>query len=434
MTSSPAYAAPVPAERTTANFFVAAVIFALFVIAALVSAERKDITQGFDEVAHVSYVAEIQHTGSIWPDLEKIRLLDPRTFQFTAKPNYLNHPPFFYALLAFAGPALEGHPGAVLADRLIDIAIAACGFAALLGLALAARLPRYEFYAYAVPLACIPVLVPIAGAVNNDNLAFLGGALTLLGAWQMLASDRGGWFALALVGVIVAGWAKLTGLALTGAMASIIMVYLIWRRRWRWPWTIGVALAFLVAAAPYILLMMQYGSPAPVTVGQIAMLKSDAQTLGLDALPRKSFAAYLGYFVVGFIVEWMPALSPRSVLNYAMLAIPVAALICALAGAALSLRRLWRRQETALDVVTVAGMASVAATFALHVRHSYADHLATGWLMEAYPRYYLPLVAVVPLAGLSLLAAVQSPRRRAGLLAFLVASPIVFRIFGAPLG
>lgn len=434
MTSSPAYAAPVPAERTTANFFVAAVIFALFVIAALVSAERKDITQGFDEVAHVSYVAEIQHTGSAWPDLEKMHLLDPRTFQFTAKPNYLNHPPFFYALLAFAGPALEGHPGAVLADRLIDIAIAACGFAALLGLALAARLPRYEFYAYAVPLACIPVLVPIAGAVNNDNLAFLGGALTLLGAWQMLASDRGGWFALALVGVIVAGWAKLTGLALTGAMASIIMVYLIWRRRWRWPWTIGVALAFLVAAAPYILLMMQYGSPAPVTVGQIAMLKSDAQTLGLDALPRKSFAAYLGYFVVGFIVEWMPALSPRSVLNYAMLAIPVAALICALAGAALSLRRLWRRQETALDVVTVAGMASVAATFALHVRHSYADHLATGWLMEAYPRYYLPLVAVVPLAGLSLLAAVQSPRRRAGLLAFLVASPIVFRIFGAPLG
>lgn len=434
MTSSPAYAAPVPAERTTANFFVAAVIFALFVIAALVSAERKDITQGFDEVAHVSYVAEIQHTGSAWPDLEKMHLLDPRTFQFTAKHNYLNHPPSFYALLAFAGPALEGHPGAVLADRLIDIAIAACGFAALLGLALAARLPRYEFYAYAVPLACIPVLVPIAGAVNNDNLAFLGGALTLLGAWQMLASDRGGWLALALVGVIVAGWAKLTGLALTGAMASIIMVYLIWRRRWRWPWTIGVALAFLVAAAPYILLMMQYGSPAPVTVGQIAMLKSDAQTLGLDALPRKSFAAYLGYFVVGFIVEWMPALSPRSVLNYAMLAIPVAALICALAGAALSLRRLWRRQETALDVVTVAGMASVAATFALHVRHSYADHLATGWLMEAYPRYYLPLVAVVPLAGLSLLAAVQSPRRRAGLLAFLVASPIVFRIFGAPLG
>ena len=68
----------------------------------------------------------------------------------------------------------------------------------------------------------------------------------------------------------------------------------------------------------------------------------------------------------------------------------------------LSLRRLWWRRETALDVVVIAGALALALTFALHVRHSYADHLATGWLMEAYPRYYLPLAAIVPLAGLSL--------------------------------
>ncbi len=82
----------------------------------------------------------------------------------------------------------------------------------------------------------------------------------------------------------------------------------------------------------------------------------------------------------------------------------------------------------------VAGTLALALTFALHVRHSYADHLATGWLMEAYPRYYLPLVAIVPLAGLSLAGAVRSPRWRAGLLAFLIAGPIVFRLLGAPLG
>ena len=54
--------------------------------------------------------------------------------------------------------------------------------------------------------------------------------------------------------------------------------------------------------------------------------------------------------------------------------------------------------------------------------------------MEAYPRYYLPLAAIVPLAGLSLAAGVQSPRWHAGLLAFLIAGPIVFRLFGAPFG
>ena len=49
-----------------------------------------------------------------------------------------------------------------MVHRLIDIAIAdkAIGFAALLCLDLAARFPRQEFYAYAVPLAVrIPVLV-----------------------------------------------------------------------------------------------------------------------------------------------------------------------------------------------------------------------------------------------------------------------------------
>jgi hypothetical protein len=130
----------------------------------------------------------------------------------------------------------------------------------------------------------------------------------------------------------------------------------------------------------------------------------------------------------------MPALGERNVLQYSMLAIPVAALGCALAGIALSLRRLWRRQDTALDVVVIAGAVALVATFAIHVTYSYGRHLATGWLMDAYPRYYLPLAAVVPLAGLSLLAAVETPRRRAALLAFLIAGPAIFRVFGAPLG
>jgi hypothetical protein len=54
--------------------------------------------------------------------------------------------------------------------------------------------------------------------------------------------------------------------------------------------------------------------------------------------------------------------------------------------------------------------------------------------MDAYPRYYLPLVAIVPLAGLSLVAAVRQPRARAALLAFLMAGPVLFRLLGAPLG
>ena len=101
MSSTGAYApgpAPSGALTTpaTTNLFAAVVILVLFVLAAVVSAGRKDVTQGFDEVAHASYVAHIQASGQPWPALEPMRLLDPNTFQFTGTANYLNHPPPFY--------------------------------------------------------------------------------------------------------------------------------------------------------------------------------------------------------------------------------------------------------------------------------------------------------------------------------------------------
>jgi hypothetical protein len=435
VSSTPAYATPgaLTAPATT-NFFVAAVILGLFVLSAGLSAERKGITAGFDEVAHASYVAHIQHTGDAWPDLNSMRLLDPQSFQFSGEANYLNHPPLFYDLLAALGPRLEGRPQALLAHRLINVAIAAIGFAALLGLGLAARFPRHEFYAFAMPLACIPVLVPIAGAINNDNLAFLGGAVATLGAWQLVATARVGWLAVALLGLIAASWAKLTGLLLTGAMLGAVIVYLMWRQRLHWGLLVPIALVFALAAAPYIIFVAQYGSPAPDTPAEMALIENGARAVGWADLPRQSFPAYFVHFIVALVVDWMPTLGDRSAFHYFMLAIPVAALAGALAGVALATRRLWWRQETALDVVVIAGALALAVTFALHVRYSYGHHLATGWLMEAYPRYYLPLAAIVPLAGLSLLADIKAPRWRAALLAFLIAGPAIFRVFGAPLG
>jgi len=433
-------------EPASANALVAAVILGLFVLAAILSAARKDITQGFDEVAHTSYVAHIQHTGDAWPALKDMRLIDPQTFQFTGQANYLNHPPMFYALLAALGPTIQGRPQALFALRLIDIAIAAIGFAALLGLGIAARFSRHEFYAYAIPLACIPVLAPIAGAVNNDNLAFLGGAVAMLGAWQLAANavpavppERGRvdsriWLAVALIGVIAAASAKLTGLLLTGTMVGVVIAYLVWRRRLPWSYTIVAVFAFALAAAPYAIYTLQYGSPTPQTPAQLALIAEGARAAGWTELPRKSFSGYLVYFVGAFIADWMPTLGARSAFNDAMLAIPVAALALAFAGFALSLRRLWRRHESALDVVVIAGTLAIAATFAIHVSYSYGRYAATGWLMDAYPRYYLPLAAIVPLAGLSLRAAIEAPRWRTGLLAFLIAGPVIFRIFGAPLG
>jgi hypothetical protein len=193
-------------------------------------------------------------------------------------------------------------------------------------------------------------------------------------------------------------------------------------------------LAIVAAALPYLVFIWQYGSPTPQTPAQIALIADGARAAGWADLPRHSFPGYLVYCAGAFVADWMPALGARSTFNYAMLVVPVVALGCALGGMAVSLRRLRHGEETPLDVVVTAGTLAIAATFAVHVTYSYDRYAMTGWLMDAYPRYYLPLIAVVPLACLSLLGAIRSPRWRSVLLTFLIAGPVLFRIFGAPLG
>jgi hypothetical protein len=213
-----------------------------------------------------------------------------------------------------------------------------------------------------------------------------------------------------------------------------VIIYLLWRQRLRARWLLPAALAFMLALAPYAVFFAQYGSPTPDTPALMTMLRDGARAAGWADAERLSFPAYVIHFISDFITGWMPTLAPRTALNYAALALPIAAMLCAIAGFAVSIRRLLRREETALDVVVVAGMLANAATLACHIVFSYGHHLSTGWMMEAYPRYYLPMIAVIPLAALSLLAAVHHPRWRAALLGLLIAGPILFRIVGAPLG
>src|ERR1700683_4466524 len=139
------------------NLLVAVAILAVFVFACADSAARRSITTGFDEPQHISFAAQIKATGNPWPPLDSLRLIDRKTFEFAAPPNFLHHPPIYYALLPAIGPPLEGHPQAVFAYRMLNVALAAIGLAALLMIALDAQFSRPGFWALAVALAFISV-------------------------------------------------------------------------------------------------------------------------------------------------------------------------------------------------------------------------------------------------------------------------------------
>ncbi|HKS84184.1 MAG TPA: hypothetical protein VJR71_01790 [Pseudolabrys sp.] len=423
-----------PAKAISIQLRVCSLVFALVVIAGTLCALRKDVTQGFDELAHTSYVASLQKSGDWWPRLETMRMLDPESFRFGEQLNYLNLPSPYYLFFARLGPQLEGQPKAIIIDRLMNVVLVALGVAALLAIGFFARLSDVVLYAYVVPIGAIPILAPLAGSINNDNAAFFGGAVALLGAWRLIATRRTLWLYVALGGVLIASWAKLTGLMLSGGMLAGVFLYLFWRRAFRFEWTVPAIAAVLLAAAPYFALVLQYGSPTPNTPGRIDMFVSGAHTAGWDVAPRLSPVSYTLFFVTQFVEQWMPSLSARNALNYTMLFIPVATALCAGVGVMFSLRRIGRREEGPLDILVAAGSIVGLATFAIHIAFSYRQHLAYGWMLDAYPRYYLPLIAIVSLATLSLLAAVKHPRARSMLAGFLIIGPIVFRLLGGPLG
>lgn len=422
------------AASAKSSWRVCAIVLLLFIVAATLGAMRKDVTRGFDEVAHASYIAHLQHSGETWPALAEMRMLDPSSFRFTGEANYLNHPSPYYLLLARLGPSLEGHPEAILVHRLLNVALAAIGLAALMAIGLAARLPRLTLYAYIVPLACIPVLAPLAGAVNNDNAAFAGGAIATLAAYQLLATGSRRWLSAALGGVIVASWAKFTGLLLAGGLVAGVLLWLTWRGRLPSRWIVPIAIAALLAGAPYMAFFAQYGSPTPRTPGELAMIEAGARAAGWDSAERMPPLAFAVHFVSEFVLEWMPTLKPRNAVNYAALAIPITAALCAFAGIAIAVRRIASGKEAPLDIAIAAGALAFAATFLIHGIFGYRLHTEFGWLTTAYPRYYLPLAALLPLAGLALLGAVGRPSARAILLVFLIAGPVVFRLLGEPLG
>jgi hypothetical protein len=413
---------------------ISVTILVLFVASATASAFRKPITQGFDEVAHISYVAHLQTDGPKWPGFSEIRMIDPVTFKFDAEQNYLNHPPFYYWLVAALGPHVVQHPASLTVDRLLNVVLVATGLVALLVLARRMKLEQTEFYAFTIMIVATPILASLAGSVNNDNLGLLGGALALLGLHAYVGSSRRTWLIVACCGLLAASAAKLTGLLLVGTTLTVVVALLAIHRKFCRLDAAIVAIALAVAVAPYVLFFIQYGSPAPNTPAQIAMLTSSAAAAGWAEEPRMGFAEYALFFLKSFLVEWMPVLRPRGMFHLALLALPATIILVSIAGWIVSIRALLNGAARPADFIVIAGMAAFASTLAIHIAFSYERHLQTGWMMDAYPRYYLPLIAIVPMAALAGSSAILNIRWRSALLCFLVVAPIVFGLFGSPIG
>ena len=384
--------------------------FLVYVCIVLAMALDAPFPNHFDELAHLSYVAAIAQHGLFDLDLNRMRLLSPRlSAGFTPDPTYLNHPPGYYLLLRPFLPS-DGWPTleTVRVLQVLNACLSALAVACALGVGVLRRFEPRVLLAYSLMIVMTPVLWPIGGAINNDNLAYLGGGACVLGAQllQLQANSRSGKILL-VAGCTVAMLAKLTAAIMAAGFAGIFIITL-WRVSGKRPpgmFVLALLAAVGLACLPYLWFIALYGSPAPVTPAyrgvydQIAALFSthpDLHTHGWVAGQHLSIVGYSLQFMWWLLADWNPILGLKGPLSIAILLVPSAVLL--LAGTAWL--RNWR-PAVGQDQVIFAGGIALAMVLPLHLAFSYKMYCATGAPpFDAVPRYYFPLaLTVLPVAA-----------------------------------
>ena len=359
-----------------------------------------------DELAQLSYVATIAQSGLAGAHLPDMHLLKADLVPgFTDQLNYLNHPPGYYVLLSWLLPS-DGWPTheTVVLLRLVNLALSTFAVACVLAIGLARQLQPGVFALYALMVLVTPVLWGVGGAINNDNLAILGGAVAVLGAELMQTRPHlriGG--ASLTAGCMLATLAKLTaGLMVTGFAILFLLIRARTATRPSRKFLATSAILVLAAGAPYLWFLLEYGSPAPVTVA----LTNEYQRIAIlfAAHPMNVVNGWqgAGYGIAGYAIQfawwlladWNPVFSPASAASFIVLIAPVLML-------ALAILAWLRALPTLRDPVVLAGGIAIAMLVPLHLMFSYRMYRLVGSPpFDAVPRYYLPLsLSVMPLAA-----------------------------------
>jgi len=301
-----------------------------------------------------------------------VRADNPRLW--SAARNHLNHPAFYYLLLAPLAAVGDG----VLATRLANVAIATAALALAIAAGWRSLADTRARIAFAVIAASFPKAALIAGMINNDNLSALAGAMVFAGLAGLPAAE---W--LIAGGLVVAGWAKLTTLvamaAVVGAHATLGGPRAIVSRR-----TALAIAAAVLGFLPYVVMRVTTGAFVPVNLS--------VYRAPLAARPHWDAVTYAAEFGRAFVLKW-PAAEASLPLAVAGLLI-AAALGMAAAGAVVAPAQ--RRLVGAFLIATL-------VTFAIHLGFGWQAFRTYGDMTIAQTRYYNVLWPGIALGGAALI-------------------------------
>ncbi|WP_169385067.1 hypothetical protein [Ahrensia kielensis] len=383
-------------DFSKSNWFFALILAIFFSILTLKTATNVTFPYiNLDEQGHISYALYLSQAKDWFPELNQIRIYDFAQKQWSNEFNFINHPPLAYHLLNFFSDIDPPKPE----NRFVSVAFFSLGFWALLfGLHKTSMFSNLGLLA--VTAFCILLKIHLFSATfTNDSIAFVGGAIVFLGTvmlWNkpsVVAATHIS-FALGGGGLVLCLAAKLNVAVLVGFYLLVSFVLFAWQenkvcRHVSKLLLVSLGLLCFLAALPYASFLLEFGSPAPNTAGQIKMLVDNFDGKRLD----------LGLYLFFSLKGALENAGPDAFITYTIFAgtTVITAIIRAIRPSAGFV-------AVSLQNIAIATLSATAFTFAVHIGFSYQRHLEYGWQPELYPRYYFPLLGPYLLLFFSSLA------------------------------
>ena len=385
-------------------------MLALFWVLAKAALFRANVPPGVppDELAHVSYAADVLRSGRFVPLYEEMRILDEAGCSGDL-PNYLPHPSPYYAAIGVVGRAfgVPANPSLVDLTRRLRLAsaplfAAAAALFLFLGWRRAWSLSSHVVYAAAV--STVPAFAFVGAAVNNDVLAFLAGGIALLGISRRL-EGRSDLLTATLLGAGVA--AALLSKATAGLLVSVAVFAVLvetWRvapRATRGRFLFGALPWLVLPALHYLPVLIRWGTPIPsLNVTNPEAFARSAFVVAREGA-RLSLPAWGAVLSKTFAATWL------SIAGHVWLPVGPAwtlggpALLLALAAIGLFTAGRGDADGDRSGALARIGAFAFAMTLVANLAWAYSGYLETGRIGGLHVRYYLPLLPCLGMAAVA---------------------------------
>ncbi|MGG4553703.1 hypothetical protein [Paenibacillus humicus] len=389
------------------KYIIYVIVFAAFFGKCLYYSKSINLGSTPDEIAHLSYVAYLSENKKIIPDYSNFYLYDTNGNKTETK-NYLEHPSIYYH---FIGLFLPDNPKDVMKNydqaRNINIGIISIGIIIILYLGWLQRFSVLGHLLYSVTVTSIPMFGFEGAGINNDNLAVVGGALTLLGAQKLIKGNLS-WssYLFTFIGFSTAVISKITAGIMCGILIFFVFLYFfksIKNKREIFNSKVITVLVCLLPASYFILLKMRYGVFQPSLQNlDFEAFKQTGFYIPPDERVILPFTSYTKLFLQKLWWSWSQVLSHVSVPKTSLfesvhlILLPILAIIC-----------LFIKKGKEFIFAKI-GYISLFVFMIIHFLTVLKAHQLTGYTGGIQARYYFPLVAVVFLLSSGYLDKIKS--------------------------